>query len=256
MELSNEFTVGVPLEQAWKVLTDVPRIAPCLPGAQLQEVEGEEYRGVVKVKVGPIVAQYKGKATFLDRDEAAHTVVLLAEGRETRGQGNATATITAQLSEAGDVTTVTVTTDLKVTGKVAQIGRGVMADVSGKLMGEFADNLQRTVLADETTPAAADEGLVDTPRPTDLADPTDGGGSTEETPDHGGVQATTLDSSASNGRGPEVTPAGITTYDLPEPEPVDLLGTAGAPMLKRAAPALAGLLLVVLIGLFLRRRRR
>src|ERR1700677_4034870 len=106
MELTNEFTVDVGVEEAWVILTDVERIAPCMPGAQLQEVEGDEYRGVVKVKVGPITAEYKGKATFLERDEAAHKAVLKAEGRETRGQGNASALITAVLEAQGGSTRV------------------------------------------------------------------------------------------------------------------------------------------------------
>ncbi|MGH9138683.1 MAG: SRPBCC family protein, partial [Acidimicrobiales bacterium] len=141
MELTNEFRVGVPVEHAWQVLTDVERIAPCMPGAQLQEVEGDEYRGIVKVKVGPITAQYKGKALFVERDDAAHRAVLRAEGRETRGQGNANATITASLVPDGDGTAVTVVTDLTVTGKVAQFGRGVLADVSAKLLGQFVECL-------------------------------------------------------------------------------------------------------------------
>jgi carbon monoxide dehydrogenase subunit G len=130
MELTNDFRVGVPVEQAWAVLTDVELIAPCMPGAQLQEVEGDEYRGIVKVKVGPITAQYKGAARFAERDDAAHRAVLRAEGRDTRGQGNANATITATLTPDGDGTAVSVVTDLTVTGRVAQFGRGVMADVS------------------------------------------------------------------------------------------------------------------------------
>src|ERR1700736_91680 len=147
MELSNEFRVGVPPSVAWSVLTDVERIAPCLPGAQLQEIEGDEYRGVVKVKVGPITAQYKGKATFLERDEPAGRLVLRAEGRDTRGQGNANATITATLAPDGDGTTVTVLTDLTVTGKVAQFGRGVLGEVSAKLLNQFVACLERDVLA-------------------------------------------------------------------------------------------------------------
>jgi carbon monoxide dehydrogenase subunit G len=129
------------------VLTDVERIAPCMPGAQLQEVEGDEYRGVVKVKVGPITAQYKGAATFVERDETAHKAVLRAEGRDTRGQGNANATITATLTPDGDGTRVSVVTDLTVTGKVAQFGRGVMADVSAKLLDQFVRCLETTVLS-------------------------------------------------------------------------------------------------------------
>src|ERR1043165_8868257 len=117
MELSNEFRVPLPVADAWAVLTDVERIAPCMPGAQLQEVEGDEYRGVVKVKVGPITAQYKGAATFQERDDSAHRAVIRAEGRDTRGQGNASATITATLEAHGDGTRVKVVTDLTVTGK-------------------------------------------------------------------------------------------------------------------------------------------
>ena len=119
MELTNEFRVGVPVEHAWEVLTDVERIAPCMPGAQLQEIEGDEYRGIVKVKVGPITAQYKGAAHFVEKDEAGHRAVLRPEGRETRGQGNANATITAQLDPDGDGTKISVVTDLTITGRVA-----------------------------------------------------------------------------------------------------------------------------------------
>ena len=149
MELNNDFEVAAAVDEVWAVLTDVERIAPCLPGAQLQEVEGDEFRGVVKVKVGPITAQYKGAASFVERDDAGHRAVLRAEGRDTRGAGNASADITAAL-EATDVgTKVTVTTELTVTGKVAQFGRGVMADVSKKLMGQFADNLSELIAASD-----------------------------------------------------------------------------------------------------------
>ena len=147
MELTNEFRVTAPPDEAWSALTDVERIAPCLPGAELQEVSGDEYRGVVKVKVGPITAQYKGAATFVEKDDANRRAVLRAEGRDTRGQGNASATITATLEPDGDGTLVKVVTDLTVTGKVAQFGRGVLADVSAKLMQQFADRLQSDVLS-------------------------------------------------------------------------------------------------------------
>src|SRR5437899_5108682 len=118
MELTNEFRVAVAKQDAWALLTDVERIAPCMPGAELQEIEGDEYRGIVKVKVGPITAQYKGKATFVERDEPGGKAVLRAEGRDTRGQGNANATITALLEPDGEGTKVTVNTDLAVIGKV------------------------------------------------------------------------------------------------------------------------------------------
>jgi carbon monoxide dehydrogenase subunit G len=165
MELTNEFRVETSPDRAWSVLTDVEKIAPCLPGAELQEIEGDEYRGVVKVKVGPITAQYKGKATFVERDDAARRAVLRAEGRDTRGQGNASATITATLEPAGDGTLVRVNTDLQITGKVAQFGRGVLADVSGKLMQQFADNLQNDVLTADEAPAAPAAPGAPTARP-------------------------------------------------------------------------------------------
>ncbi len=146
MELTNEFNVNVPVDEAWDVLTDVTRIAPAMPGAKLETVEGDEYRGVVKVKVGPVTAEYKGAASFLERDAVAHRAVLRAEGRETRGQGNATATITATLVAEGTGTRVSVVTDLSITGRAAQFGRGVLADVSNKLLGQFVSSLETTVL--------------------------------------------------------------------------------------------------------------
>ena len=155
MELINEFRVGVPVEEAWSVLTDVERIAPCLPGAQLTEVDGETYSGNVKVKVGPITAQYKGTATFIEKDETAHKAVLKADGRDTRGQGNASALVTATLVADGDATLVTVKTDLTVTGKVAQFGRGVLADVSSKLVGQFVASLEADVLSGRSPVAPA-----------------------------------------------------------------------------------------------------
>jgi uncharacterized protein len=151
MELHNEFRVGVSVAEAWNVLTDVERIAPMLPGAELQDVQGDEYKGVVKVKVGPISASYKGTATFVEKDQTSGRVVLKAAGRDVRGQGNASALITAILVPEGDgATRVTVNTDLTVTGKVAQFGRSALADVSGKLIGQFVDALEAD-LANSTT---------------------------------------------------------------------------------------------------------
>src|SRR4029077_11755775 len=114
MQITDQFRVDVPIDEAWHILLDIERIAPCMPGAQLQEVEGDEYRGVVKVKVGPITAQYKGVAHFVEQDADAQRAVLHAQGRDTRGQGNATATITATLVPDGSGTKVSVVTDLTV----------------------------------------------------------------------------------------------------------------------------------------------
>lgn len=219
MELSNEFTVDAPVDQAWSVLTDLERIAPCMPGAQLTEVEGDEYRGNIKIKVGPITAQYKGAATFVSRDETAHKATLKAEGRDTRGQGNASATITATLVPAGSGTKVTVATDLTITGKVAQMGRGVLADVSAKLLDQFVDSLERDVLAG-AAPAAAD---TPAPEPQATAD------------------------------APPIAESAVRKIDSPEAKPIDLLSTTGAPMVKRVGPVV-GVLVVVLW--LLRRRKK
>jgi carbon monoxide dehydrogenase subunit G len=156
MDLNHQFTVAVPVEDAWRILTDVERIAPCLPGAQLQEIEGETYRGVVKVKVGPIQAQFKGQASFIERDDAAHKVVLKGEGRDTTGKGNAAAVITAEMTAVdASNTSVTVNTDLSVTGKVAQFGRGAMADISDKLLAQFVVNLNALIAEQPATAAPA-----------------------------------------------------------------------------------------------------
>jgi carbon monoxide dehydrogenase subunit G len=229
MELSNEFQVGLPVAQAWEVLTDVERIAPCMPGAQLQEIEGDEYRGIVKVKVGPITAQYKGKATFVERDDAAHRAVLRAEGRDTTGKGNANATITATLTEESGRTHVLVVTDLTVTGKVAQFGRGVLADVSAKLLTQFVECLETTVLASS-------------PDPADPAEPAD----TVEPPAAPAPEAH---------EEPAPDP-GVRKVDHADAQPVDLLDTAGAPVAKRVAPVLAVLAVLWLLRQFLRRRRK
>jgi carbon monoxide dehydrogenase subunit G len=234
MELTNEFRVGVPVEQAYAVLTDVERIAPCMPGAQLQEVEGEEYRGIVKVKVGPITANYKGAATFQERD-APRRVVLKAEGRETRGQGNASATITATLTADGEGTVVNVHTDLAVSGKVAQFGRSVLADVSAKLLGQFVDCLESKLLAPGDEASAADGGAVAA------------GAASEVEPDNGEA----VDPAPTS----EAKPA-VRRVDAPEPEPVDLIATAGNPVAKRVGPVLAALAALWLLRVFVRRRRR
>ena len=146
MELVHEFSVPVPVERAWQVLTDVARIAPCLPGAELTGSEGDAYQGQVKVKVGPITSQYRGTASFTEKDESKHRVVLKAAGRDTHGQGTASATVTAVMAPEGGATAVSIVTDLSVTGRVAQFGRGVMGDVSARLLEQFVRNLEADVL--------------------------------------------------------------------------------------------------------------
>ena len=205
MDLNHEFIVNVPVNDAWVILTDLERIAPCLPGAQLTEVEGDTYRGQVKVKVGPIVAQFKGQASFVTRDDAAHTASLKGEGRDTTGKGTASAIITARLTSVTPTSTkCTVVTDLTISGKVAQFGRGALADVSDKLLKQFSENLNQLIAS---APAATTAPEVATASPE------------------------------------------IRKIESAEVAPLDLLGTAGAPILKRAVPAVVVLIAVVIAAI-------
>jgi uncharacterized protein len=158
MELTNTFSVAEPVDRAWAVITDLERVAPCLPGAALLGVDGESYRGAVKVKVGPVTAQYEGVARFAERDDRRHHAVLRAEGRDVRGQGNAAATIDLRLTARGGGTEVLVVTDLELAGRVAQFGRGVIADVSGKLIGQFARRLEEEMGRDPASDSGTDPG--------------------------------------------------------------------------------------------------
>ncbi|MER5940579.1 SRPBCC family protein [Streptomyces sp. NPDC001928] len=198
MELHHEFTVPVPVDEAWRTLLDIERVAPCMPGASVEEYDGKTVTGAVKVKVGPITVTYKGTAVFEDQDETAHRMVLVASGRETHGQGTARATMTGTLSEHDDGTAVSVRTDLTVTGRPAQFGRGVMAEVGNRLVGQFAACLSER-----------------------LAEPAIG--------------------------------AAVVGEDEPQ-EPLDLLRTAGVPVVKRAG-ALVAVVLGVLVVARLRRWR-
>ena len=151
MEINNSFEVKAPLDVAWATLTDLARIAPCLPGATLTSIEGDIYKGHVTVKVGPIVAKFGGQAIFQERNDTEHRAVLKGEGRDTTGKGNASAIITAQLEVVDASTTrCTVSTDLTITGKIAQFGRGALADVSDKLLKQFVVNLETTVLTQDS----------------------------------------------------------------------------------------------------------
>ena len=213
MDLNHEFTVNVPVAEAWVILTDLERIAPCLPGAQLTEIEGDTYRGQVKIKVGPILAQFKGQASFVSRDDVAHKASLKGEGRDTTGKGNASAIITAELTSVTPTSTkCAVHTELSISGKVAQFGRGALADVSDKLLAQFSENLNQLISA---APAPSAPVVAET-TPAPSEQPT------------------------------------IRKIDGPEVAPLNLLDTAGSTIAKRAIPALIGIavLVVVLVKLF------
>jgi carbon monoxide dehydrogenase subunit G len=166
MKLENEFRVSVPIDRAWEVLTDIPLITPCLPGATLTDHGDEEYKGKIKIKVGPVTADYSGTAVFVQRDEAARHVEISASGRDSRGSGNASATITADMTTDGDGTKVSIVTDLKISGKVAQFGKGMIAEVSGKLIDQFVDCIEQQLLGDAIIEQVAAEGAAAPTTPT------------------------------------------------------------------------------------------
>ncbi len=241
MKLENRFTVPVPVDEAWRVLLDVERIAPCMPGATLTSVDGDEFEGKVKVKVGPINLTYGGKARFVSKDDATHVAVIDGSGKETRGTGTAKALITCRLIDQGDTTDVEVDTDLNVTGKPAQFGRGVLADVSGKLVDQFAACLSDEIRSGTPTEAAAPSvdgalaGVAGDGPPVEAED-------LAPTPD-----AAQREGAPAPVPGPAVPTGPRPVAPRQSAEAIDLLGTAGAPVLKRLAPVLGGLVLLVLL---------
>ena len=152
MKIANEFTVSAPIEDAWDVLTDLEQVIPLMPGAQLTGREGDDVLGKVRVKVGPVTSEFSGKVHFVEQNRDEHRAVIDGKGKESRGTGNAAATVTAQLHDAGDRTRVTVDTDLKVVGKLAQFGGSMLQQVSEKLLGEFVDSLEAKLAANMRRP--------------------------------------------------------------------------------------------------------
>ncbi len=218
MKIENEFTVGVPIERAWAVLTDLEGIAPCLPGAQLTGVEGDVYTGKVKIKVGPVTSEYAGTAQFVEKDEETYRAVIDAKGKDSRGAGNAAAMIRAQLRADGDRTVVVVETDLNISGKIAQFGSAMIKEVSAKLLGQFADNLERKLSAPEAALAQPAEQAVAANVPAE------------------GPPATV----------PAANP-GPRIVDHPEPAALDLMSLAGGSVIKRAVPvAIAAVVIAVI----------
>ena len=243
MELTNEFQVHVPIARAWAVLTDVETIAPCLPGAQLEEVEGDEYRGGVKIKVGPITASYKGKATFLEKDDVNHVAKLRGEGRDSKGQGNASVTVTMRLTAVGaESTKVNIHNDLSISGKVAQFARAsVLTEVSEKLLSQFVQCLHHDVLSEpEETLAAVATASAEAV------------GSDAKTASTAAADAAPSNAGSPSSEPTEPVKPTVRKIEYKAAEPVDLLETAGTPILKRVAPV--ALVLMVLFLLFRRRK--
>src|SRR5271156_2971345 len=220
MKIANQFTVSAPIEHAWDVLCDLEQVIPLMPGAQLIGHEGDEYLGKVKVKVGPVTSEFSGKVRFVEQDRDQHRAVIDGKGKEARGTGNAAATVTAQLHEQGGRTNVSVDTDLKIVGKLAQFGSGMLQQVSEKLLGQFVESLEAKLAAENSgSPASpAADGAAN--------------GEANEKP-----TAWPANPVPGTARSPDA-----------EPEPIDLLQLAGGDQLKKyGAAALAVLAALVLI---------
>lgn len=215
MKIANEFTVNAPVERAWDVLSDLEQVIPLMPGARLVGRDGADFVGAVKVKVGPVTSEFTGKARFLERDAEQHRAVISGRGKESRGSGNASATVTTQLHETGERTRVTVDTDLKIVGKLAQFGSGTLQQISEKLLGEFVDSLEAKLAPVDTATTGA----------------------------------------AAPASSAETEPATATTATAAEPAPIDLLELTGAGKFKKYGPVLLGAFALLVLVWVLRRRR-
>jgi uncharacterized protein len=234
IELDNSFTVPVPPEQAWDVLLDVERIAPCMPGASVTSVEGDEITGQVKVKLGPLSLSYKGTAKFTEKDPASHTLAIQASGKETRGAGTASATVHASLkpADAEGQTTVSIHTSLNVTGRPAQFGRSLLPEVSGKLIDQFAANLAALIDSSGTQSAAAPAS--DSAGAAGAADATGTGSA----------------AGAATATGTAAAATGMTTVAPPrgQEDSLNLIKLVGGPVLKRVIPIAAAAALIAIFG--------
>ncbi len=259
MQLENDFTVPASIEQAWAVLLDIPRVAPCLPGATVEPGGGEngEYKGQMKIKIGPITASYKGTVKIQEADESAHRVAMRAQAKDARGQGTAAATITSTMEEVSDGTKIHVLTDMRVTGPAAQFGRGVMQDVSAKLMTRFAECLAEQMQASpdvETTDEApvepAAEPETETAAPT--ASSTEASTKVEDTGVPGassGVSSADAEKSvpsASSGQSSATT-------SRPTDDVLDLGEASRDAVLKRALPLIGGAVALLILLRLIRR---
>jgi carbon monoxide dehydrogenase subunit G len=284
MKIANEFTVHVPIDVAWKVLTDLEGIAPCLPGAQLTGVDGDVYSGKVKVKVGPVISEFAGTARFAEKDDQAYRAVIDGKGRDARSAGNAAALITAQLRPEGAATVVTVDTDLKISGKLAQFGSGMIKEVSQKLLGQFVEALEAKIAADQgsagdTTPPGSGVNL-----PAEPPEPGQAGPDPQRAKTTGSDTAKDLREARLEARSDapaeSVAAASAGVTDTPilhpggsgslsavadnsrvpastaEPEPLDLIELAGGSIRKRLAPVAVGAAVVVAVIVIWRLVRR
>lgn len=275
MQLEHSFTVPLGMDDAWHVLLDIEQVVPCMPGAALGLVEGDHFTGTVKVRVGPISLTYTGEASYVEKDEATRRAVIEARGKDARGNGTANARVTATLHPSGDATRVGVVTDLNITGKPAQFGRGVMVDVGNKLIGQFADRLaERLKETAGAMPAEVPVAPAVAPTPEEAAGREEvaaapvvvAAPATEAAAGRPGTSFEPVVGQAPNGAMPEPQAAGAAQPPSaqaarpqaaeavrPEPEAINLVATALPAVLKRVVPVV---LLAVLLVIVLRRWRR
>ncbi|WP_197320217.1 SRPBCC family protein [Saccharomonospora sp. NB11] len=245
MRLDHEFTVPAPIDEVWKAVLDAERVAPCMPGATLTAVEGDTFKGTVKVKLGPVSLLYKGKGEFLEKNAEERKIVIKASGKDARGAGTAAATVTVTLTAEGGTTKGAVATDLNVTGKPAQFGRGMISEVGGKILDDFAGNLADMLGAaggdekttDSTAAASASETATAGATTGTAAGSADSGSSTATAGATTGGPASGTESS----QRPKLESVKPTASTPKEAEPIDLFDYAGASVAKRLAPVLAGL---------------
>jgi carbon monoxide dehydrogenase subunit G len=257
MKLENEFTVPAPVERAWDVLLDLERVAPCLPGASIDGHEGDDYSGTMTIKIGPITARYKGTVRIEESDQQAHRAVMRAQASDQKGQGTAAATITSTMERVPEGTRVRVETDMRVTGPAAQFGRGVMQDVSKKMMGRFAECLAAEIgRGEEAATAAAEPAAGAAPAAEAVATGTAG---VQLPPGPAGESAEAAATARTAGPPADAAPpAADDVASPPRPRPtadvLDLGEVSRDAVLKRAVPAGAALLVLLILIRILRRR--
>ena len=231
--MENEFTVEAPVEQAWETLLDLERITPCLPGAALEEESGDEYKGTMTIRLGPVTQKYNGTVSFDETDEESRRAVLKADGKDARGQGTASATITSTLTEEDGGTKVHVETDMHLTGRAAQFGRGVQQEVATKLINQFAECLEKEIMGENTRDEPDQPEATEEPEEAVSAD-----GSAEEAKDE-----------------EEEKPKRRVIQQDHDVEPLDLGEASRDAVLKRVVPLAAGVGVLVIVIWLLRRRR-
>jgi carbon monoxide dehydrogenase subunit G len=256
VKLEHKFSVPADLETVWAAVLDPERVAPCMPGAALTEVDGDSFKGTVKVKVGPISLQYKGSGEFLEKDQAARKVVIKASGKDTRGNGTASATVTVTLTAEGETTAGQVDTDLSITGKPAQFGRGLISEVGGRILDSFAECLAGKLgSAPEAEPPPAPPAKKPARAKAAKAAP--------DSPKLSVVEAERVEAvgtGAAAGRAaakeaPPVAKPKLTAVERqPEAEPIDLLAYAGPSVVKRVVPLVAAVVVLLAVFRLLRRR--